>query len=53
MCVCVCVCVRTKKPRNGVSVKTAIKQVNNNGRYKKGPGIIGNWEALMELYWDF
>ena len=37
----------------GVNAKTATKQVNNNGRYKKGSGSIGNWEALMELYWDF
>ena len=37
----------------GVNAKTAMKQVNNNGRYKKGGGSIGNWEALMELYWDF
>ena len=43
--------VKTKKTkRNGVSAKTAMKQVNNNGRYKKVRGIIENWEALIELY---
>ena len=37
----------------GVSAKAAIKQVANNGRYKKGRGSIGNWEALTELYCGF
>ena len=52
--------IKTKNKRNGGggggeggggSTKTAMKQVANNGRYKKGRGSIGNWEALMELYW--
>ena len=48
------VCVKTKKTKEmGVSAKTAIKQVANNGRYKKGRSSIGNWKALMGLYWDF
>ena len=42
-----------KKKEMGVSAKTAIKQVANNGRYKKGRGSIGNWEVLMRLYWGF
>ena len=42
-----------KTKEMGVSAKTVIKQVANNGRYKKGRGSIGNWEALMGLYWDF
>ena len=37
----------------GVSAKTAMKQVANNGRYKEERGSIGNWKALMELYWGF
>ena len=37
----------------GGSTKTAMKQVANNGRYKKGRGSIGNWEALTELYCGF
>ena len=42
-----------KTKEMGVSAKTVIKQVANNGRYKKGRSSIGNWEALMGLYWDF
>ena len=34
-----------------MSAKTAMKQVNNSGRYKKVRGSIENWEALIELYW--
>ena len=34
-----------------MSTKTAMKQVNNNGRYEKGRGSIGIWEVLMELHW--
>ena len=42
-----------KNERNGVSAMTAMKQVNNKGRYRKVCGSIRNWEAFMESYLDF
>ena len=42
-----------KTKEMGVSARTTIKQVAKNGRYKKWRGSIGNWEALMGLYWGF
>ena len=48
---CIYIRGKTKKAKEmGVRAKTDIKQVTNNGRYKKGRGSIVNWEALMELY---
>ena len=35
------------------SVKTAIKQGLTMKGVRKRSGSIGNWEVLMELYWDF
>ena len=41
------------KKRNGVSAKTAMKQVANNGRYKKGRGSTGNWESAHGIVLEF
>ena len=37
----------------GVSIKTAIKQGLTMEGVKRRHGSIGNWEALMGLYWGF
>ena len=37
----------------GVSAKTAIKQGLTMGGVRRRSGSIGQWEALMGLYWGF
>ena len=37
----------------GVSAKTAIKQGLTMEGVRRRRGSIGNWGALMELYWNF